>query len=86
MALHSGTMKLSVPPGSEMTADSIHFQVRPHLARLGIQPRGFTKTFARGVYAFDIEVQGGTWEEIVRTLQDAQSALLTTYGLQMKSS
>ncbi len=86
MALHSGNMKLSVPAGSNMTADHIHFEVRPFLARLGIQPRGFTKTFAQGVYIFNIDVQGGTWDDIVRKLTDAQSALLTTYGLQMKSS
>jgi hypothetical protein len=86
MTLHSGSMKLSVPTGNVATADSIHFLVRPHLAQLGIQCQGLTKTFSPNVYTFGIEVEGSSWEDIVQKLGVARADLLATYGLQVMSS
>jgi len=84
--MHSGDMKLFVPVGNLSTADSIHFLVRPHLARMGVQSWGLTQTFAPDVYAFKIQVEGKTWDDISQKLNLAQTSLLTTYGLQVMSS
>jgi hypothetical protein len=86
MSIHSGSMKLFVPAGNMSTADSIHFLVRPHLARMGVQSWGMTRLVGPALYAFTIHVEGVSWESIVHTLDVAQRSLRTTYGLEVISS
>jgi hypothetical protein len=83
MSIHSGSMKLRAPVGNSSTADSIHFLVRPHLAQLGVQCWGLTKTLAPSVYEFSIEVEGRDWEEVTQKIEGAHRSLLATFGLQV---
>jgi hypothetical protein len=85
MSLHSGNMRISVPDGNPATADSIHFVMRPYLAQRGIQSWGLTKQVSSSLYTFAIEVEGAQWSDIERTLNSAQSDLLSTYGVHIVS-